>query len=720
MVLSLDIEVLRATCVGCGQPFVPANARQTRCKHDCGRTTHNSARSAERLRHDTTFIGVDGEGVGRGTRHAYCLLSIGSESLYHTDSSQLHVLEIFDFLWAQFLKEKSAAYVGFYLGYDFTQWLRTLPGERARMLLTREGRAKRMRRTSGGNPTPFPVRWQGWEFDMLNYKRFKLRKEGEAEWMYVCDAGPFFQMSFLKAITKDWKHPIVTPENLAVIKEGKERRGFAKFDAEMIHYNVTENKVMSALMAEYNRGLVASGIKLRNNQWFGPGQAAQEWLNNISAPTAEIIHEKTPFAYRDTARKSYYGGWFEITAHGPIPGITHEYDINSAYPAIIATLPCLLHGQYTSGSDPITFKSSTYTLVHVSAESTSQWLAGLPYRRPTGEILRPSLVEGWYWHHEVEAAKRAKLIKSYQFIPDQDGLCWYRYVPCKCAPPLRSIRDLYNQRLEVGKDTPQGKALKLVYNSAYGKQAQSAGTPKYGNAVYASLITAGCRVKILEAIATHKKGVSDVVMIATDGIYFRSEHDKLKLSETELGAWSYSEKHNLSLFMPGVYWDDGSRERLRNGGTPELKSRGVNSSDLAQLILRIDSQWAWKPTRIHRVGEVRVEVPFSWPSLDIPITFNMVSATQALARGAWETAGTVIDDDIKHLSADPRVKRNADTLKLHGDILRTRPYDMVFPVESTPYEARFGDEMRETLDAAEMISPEGDPLIFAIRELNGL
>src|SRR5579864_6301337 len=160
-----------------------------------------------------------------------------------------------------------------------------MPGERARMLLTKEGRAKRMRRTSGGNPVPFPVRWKDWEFDILGFKRFKLRREGTSEWLYVFDAGSFFQTSFLKAINpKNWNAPIVSEEDYAIIEEGKQRRSTATFDAEMITYNVTENRVMADLMSRYNEGLVASGIHLDKDQWFGPGQAAQEWLNNIGAP----------------------------------------------------------------------------------------------------------------------------------------------------------------------------------------------------------------------------------------------------------------------------------------------------------------------------------------------------------------------------------------------------------------------------------------------------
>lgn len=719
-----DIEILQTTCIGCGKPFTPANVRQTRCSHDCGRTNQqkHAARTEHRKSHDVTFIGVDGEGWGTGSKHNYCLLSVGEESIYHSDGSRLHILEIFDFLWQQYLKNRDAAFVGYYLGYDFTQWFRTLPGERARMLLSKEGIAKRKPKNPV-NPIPFPVEWRGWKFDILNYKRFKLQAEGSSEWLYVCDAGSFFQTSFLNAIDpKNWQDSkICTEEELETIREGKSQRGIAGFDEKMVRYNITENRVMSRLMTEYNRGLVKAGLYLNREQWFGPGQAAQEWLNTINAPTRKIVEEKTPAAYRDAARAAYYGGWFEITAHGPIPGETHEYDINSAYPAVIATLPCLLHGYWSQGDKSIPFKSDTYTLVHVETEGKNHWLGGLPWRSESGKIAHPNGTFGWYWHHEVEAARRAKLIKTIDFVPDENGVAWYRYVPCDCPPPLRSIADLYKQRLEVGKNTAEGKALKLVYNSAYGKQAQSLGSPKYANAIYASLITAGCRIMILDAIATHPKGAADVMMIATDGIYFRTPHTNIKLSPTELGAWDHSSKSNLSLFMPGVYWDDKSRERIASGQSANMKSRGVNAADLSNQIGWIDFQWSeYKPSTREWVDNKYVTVKFKWPDAHIHIGFDMVSATQALARGAWESAGFVSTDAEKVLSSDPSTKRDVDSLVLRDGVLRSRPNSMAGFFESVPYAGTFGDEMRENMALREFMSPDGDPLLWTIRELNGI
>ena len=131
-------------CTGCGQEFVTRDTRRTRCRKDCGRerTSQQShtARTARRAAHAVTFVGVDGEGINLPNgEHRYVLLSVGTRS-YHRNGAQLQFPEIMEFLWSCFQDNPTATYVGFFLGYDFTQWLRTLPENRAWYLLSKQGR----------------------------------------------------------------------------------------------------------------------------------------------------------------------------------------------------------------------------------------------------------------------------------------------------------------------------------------------------------------------------------------------------------------------------------------------------------------------------------------------------------------------------------------------------------------------------------------------------
>lgn len=667
----------------------------------------NGARSRKRAAHEVRFVGVDGEGVDTHSGHEYVLLSVGDKSLYREDGGRLGWRDIFSFLYACFEEDPGAAYVGFYLGYDFAQWLRGIPENRARMLLDKAGIAARKRTASGMNPVPFPVYIDDWELDMLGDRRLKLRPHprDKAPWLYVCDAGPFFQTSLLVAVDpENWQTPIVTPEEFAKLRRGKERRAHAKLDEEMIEYNVLENEIMARLMRQLNGGLLQMGVRLKRQQWFGPGQSASAWMDTVNAPTGDEIRMTIPEGARDAARASYFGGWFEDFVHGHIPGTTYEYDVNSAYPFIIARLPCLLHGKWRHGfGNPgkpksVRVPSRQLRLVYALVKGDDELCGPMLHRYPTGRIVRPLQTRGWIWQHEIDAARRAGVL-SYCKISE-----WWMYDPCDCPAPLRAIADLYELRLRVGKKSPAGRAYRIVYNSAYGKCAQSIGKPKYANPIYASLITAGCRSMILDAIATHPNKTEQLVKVATDGVCFQTPHPTLPLDGKRLGAWSETRLENLTTMRPGIYWDDETRRRVREGKSPKLKSRGINAKDLASVIEEVDKQF----DKLDFQNQ-------SWPTMVIPVAFDMVSPKQALARGKWETAGTITKGAVRELTSDPKEKRST---VLRGPSMvgefRSLAFSNYHGQASTPYDGSFGEALRIMLDD-DGLTPDGS-VWDAIRE----
>lgn len=671
-------------CETCGTFFTAVSNSQRYCKPVC-RVWKRRSRSLSELE-SRQFIGVDGEGVtDPDGSHRYVLLSVGNDSLTIRDKgSTLSFHEIMPFLWECYLKHPNAIFVGFYLTYDFSQWFRSLPEERARMAFTERGRLMRQPKSEKLHGRPFPVYYAGWQFDMLGGRRFKLAPEGHrGGYMYICDVGSFWQTSLMAAIDPSrWSEPIINKKQYAIIAEGKQQRATATLSKSMIKYNVTENAALAAIMTQLERGFHANGWNIKKSHYFGPGQAAQLWLNNIHAPTRDDIGEATPKAVLRAAQASYYGGRFEIPVHGYVSGTSYEYDINSAYPYAISELPCLLHGTWKHDSN------ADLVLMKVTTTGNNKYLGGLPHRNDKGIIAYPQNVTGWYWRKEIEAAQKAGLINTVTVHEV------HSYHPCKCAPPLYDIARLYEQRLKVGKNTAQGIALKLVYNSAYGKTAQSIGNPKYANPVYASLITSSCRTSILNAIATHPVGAADVMMIATDGLYMRSPHPYLTLSSDTLGSWDKGEKHNLTLFRPGVYWDDKARNTINN--TPTLKSRGINAYELAKHVTWIDEQFKQFPKH----GE--------WPSVTIPIRFSVTSHTLALARNKWRTCGSVTSYDkngtVQELTSEPSNKRNVNWY-VDGDLIRTPVYRDLGPTHG--YNKTFGMSLQALIDNDAFITDDG-------------
>jgi hypothetical protein len=219
----------------------------------------------------------------------------------------------------------------------------------------------------------------------------------------------------------------------------------------------------------------------------------------------------------------------------------------------------------------------------------------------------------------------------------------------------------------------------------YGKFAQSAGHPRYGNPVYASLITAGCRTMILDAIATHPDGARAVLMVATDGVYFRSQHPSLPVSKVKLGLWDETERHNLTLFKPGVYWDDKTRQDIALGVEPRFKSRGVSAKALARKIDHIDKIFTgWKPDST------------VFPVVTFTSGFSMITPLQALQGKngrKWHEAGAVTSGKSLKQDSNPADKR-FPILEFDEEyqIWRSIPHYQGDQLESTKYDKKFGFE----------------------------
>lgn len=666
------------------------------------------------------FICVDGEGINLPNgEHRYVLFGVGNDQI--EDENGLHWTAILEFLYSHY--RPGYAFVGFYLGYDFDRWLCTMPMAKVHRLLTIEGRESRKSNSPKLHGRVLPVDFpHGWQINMLGKKMFEFRKRschcdilycdcpGKGPWMRICDAGPFFQCSFLKAIDpKTWETPIVSNDEYELIEKGKAGRADADhIDDDMRFYNRLENEILARLMNVLNDGFKAMGITLAPGQWFGPGQAAQKWLKGQNVTTAKEIQETVPIWFLEAARASYFGGWFEIMMHGIVPGITYEYDINSAYPYIISSLPCLLHGEYKGGSGKPP-KNGRYVLVYASVSSYRKGhesiIGTMLHRDKDGRIHRPTRTKGWYWYHEIKAAQKAKLIRNCHVYE------WMSYDPCDCLPPMREVSSLYDLRLQVGKDTPLGKGCKLAYNSMYGKFAQSVGNPVFANPIWASLITSGCRTMILNAIATHPKGKKDVCMVATDAVFFATPHDNLPISK-RLGEWDYKPRHNLTLFKPGVYWDDATRMDIREERNPSFKARGIAAADFAHCIAQIDSEFMLWETNPPEISNVPGNVP-GWPFVEFTTGFAMVSCLQALRRNKWELAGHVSQTGSMVQNANPCDKRIGawkDHLDDGRTIWRSEPWTLpLSECDSQPYKKRFGMEDPWSLERLEWfgITPDG-------------
>lgn len=528
---------------------------------------------------DWDFIGVDGEGgevvqddQGRWVdgppdqnNHRYLMLRAGNDLLINKDRGPLSTLQCFDFL-CDLDRDKGRIYVGYFFDYDVTHILHDLPPYKITRLFDRTSRSI----TRNGMQYTYPVDWEGFEFDYMPRKEFKIRRQGEQRYLVINDVGSFFQCAFLKAL-QDWK--IGSVDQLAHIAEGKAGRlNFGALTDETIKYNGVEITLLEQLMTEFRSAVVAA--RMVPAKWQGPGQIASAIFKRQGMIKSENVQDQLPASLLAAANASYYGGRFEITAIGHIPGPVYQHDINSAYPYAETKLPCLDHGTWRHASVHQLPDDQLYLARGSFTHKEKVNLYGLPHRNHKGNISWPgSAGDGWYWSHEIRAA-------VYQSFKIEEA--WVYDQHCTCSP-FAFIPALYEERAKLGKEA-KGIAIKLGLNSTYGKLCQSVGSPVYSNPIWASLITSLTRTQLYEKCV--KLGVDKVIMLATDGIFTTSriDHDhspKMIMHDGDheytlkpLGDWEVT-VYNDGIFVvqPGLYFLPGDKKP---------KTRGVPMSKVVE------------------------------------------------------------------------------------------------------------------------------------------
>lgn len=514
------------------------------------------------------FVGVDGEGGDDPDGiHRLYMLTVEDRTLY--TGRPLATEEILHWLVRQ---PKEPLYVGYSFTYDTVMILADLPRKKwAR--LARPGSRK------GRKGNPLPIDWGPWRLDYMPRQFLWITHKPSGRTFRVYDLFKFFQGRFTLALESA---DIGTPDQRRMVEAGKARRGgpWADVDVEAERtYNQLECDLLADL-AEWLRD-ACQEADLIPSQWRGPGWLASKLLRQHSIDdyrgprivTDTPAGDAPPPPAADLDRAvlgAYFGGRFETTGVGWV-GDAHEYDIASAYPHALTTLPCLAHGTWSrhvddprSWSDP-----PAWWVGYCRWDYTGRQWAPTLWRDPSGRVHTPLVGQGWRW--SVEVAPDVEVSAAWVWRQE----CGHR--------PFRFVDDLYHRRAvaKAAGNAGEAQVLKLAYNSLYGKLAQSVGRQTWTSWCWAGMVTATTRGRVTAAALAHP---DRVVMIATDGIVTTGP---LKLETSDrLGGWEHSRLGRLFVCMPGLYWQEGAVGKLR--------SRGISAGLIAEHASRIES---W-----HRMG----------------------------------------------------------------------------------------------------------------------
>ena len=593
------------------------------------------------------FIGCDGEGCGtdeRG-RQLYMLFRMGERELF--TGEHLRTEELLDFICDH---PRNDLLVGFAFGYDVTMILRDLSPQQCKRLFEPK--------VFGEGKSPF-VWYKNFDIDYLPKQYFRVRRvrierdENGRERRVtipgstrtIFETFGFFQKSFVKVIKE---FSVGSEHGRLAIAEDKQRRStFQNIGQRERDYCALECEYLAELM-EKLRGY-CDDANIRPSTWNGAGKLASALHKLHETPRAMAVAGMVPDAVSEYANMAYYGGRFEISRTGLIKQRVYEYDICSAYPAVMRDLPCLEHGiwkqvagkelaelaRHCDGGrdDPLfvagcTFKASGKEHRHDAA--ANRLFGGLPIRSREGHLYWPAQGGGVYWSCEIVSAKRLGYSVSYK-----GG--WSYHKQCDCRP-FDWIEPLYEYRKSIGSSGP-GYPIKLGINSLYGKLAQRKGNGAYCNMIWAGLITAMTRAKLNDAIAINP---SAIIMAATDAVYSLNPLPGLPIGN-KLGEWESQELEGLFIVQPGLYWCPAKRKR---------KSRGLSGNFFEEPGRTESFESAWEYFRAQENSGLQVD----FPSVSVPVP-GFIGLKLAMARNKPELAGCWVKDE-RMISFDYRNKRS--------------------------------------------------------------
>jgi len=645
-------------------------------QHHRVRVRHDNRRNRQRPRRVDRIIGIDGEGIGRRP-HKYIYLAsadergraeaVRNEEGLTTEQALTFLVNLPD----------RALIVAYSFFYDLTKILKDLPDESLYYLLHEELRAV----IRDGRIIYRSVHWNGFRLNFMN-RRFSVQRGKKR--ITVWDIFAFFQSKFTTALG-DWK--ICSEAEIKRIEEMKEQRSVLD---SLPRWKVEEYcNSECTYLAQLARALInahnEAGFALKS--FYGAGSTASSLLTLVDA--RRFISE-IPGEMKDALSRSFFGGRFENSVHGPILGPCYNADISSAYPYQTTFLPCLSCGKWSRCNDPSRSDIDGATLalirwrIDIECADKKAAFGPFPVRSTTGTIAFPlSGVGGWTWKQEFIAGQ--KLCPGAQAVE-----AWLYHNDCDHRP-FERVPEFYRERCRWGKDG-KGIVLKLGPNAIYGKVAQSRGlNPPFQCWVWAANITSGTRAQLLEAIDS-VKNPWDILMLATDGVWSRLPLQLPTPKDTgtfdlakPLGGWEHKEfPAGVFCARPGIYFPlNPNKDELK-----QVRARGVGKKALYERWKELVEAWSQGKEKVHLGGLTRF--------------FGAKSSIHAVGGGyrRSEDYGEWNDDHRIDVSFNPGPKRRG--FGRNQKLLTWHHFDWL----SEPYEPAIKSPEAIALMIAEQIANE--------------
>jgi hypothetical protein len=557
----MPIKVERFTITEQEFEQIPDQSRRALSRHS-KRDGHDAG--------DWEFLALDGEGSNTpdGYQHYVYLAGVTAKGEVLIDLKPRpgeQYIRTLDFFKAIFNVPKRYKMIGYYFDYDVNKLLFD-------MLKTEGDQLKYLRRLQQTHR----VMWKNYLVTYIKRKQCIITrleaqhqpgdKTSPDNSRCIWDVSGFFQGRLTKTIN-EWQ--VGSKEEHEFIERMKALRD--KFNDDIPRETIEEYcRLECELTAQVANKLrdQFQALTLPVTRWDGAGAVAAAILKKHHVE--DYMHQLQNRLPDEVIKSGYYGGRFDQSTFGKC-GDAIQYDINSAYPHQLMSIPCLSCNSWDYTQDYDGGKARAIWHVSWDIDESAMW-SPFPYRYPDGTIHWLRNGSGWYWNNEVQAALA--------IYPHSISIGEGYILSNKCDHrPFEFVKDYYEQRKQLKLAGDLGQlVIKLGLNSLYGKTAQGKGNkdtpPKTQCLIWAGMITSDTRAMLLQALA---EDPNDVLLMATDAVIKRTESKILDVG-SNLGQWDRTELKDLFIIANGVYQATTEHGKFKSG------TRGYDVQDFTDEV----------------------------------------------------------------------------------------------------------------------------------------
>jgi len=391
----------------------------------------------------------------------------------------------------------------------------------------------------------------GYSIHYIEERKLSIRKGKHS--VNFFDIAQFYSGSLIESYKKNIAKQL--PEHYESMKEQRQdfTLDYYKRHKKKIRKYCIDDCILTAQLAEHWVDMFYRAFEFYPSHWISSGYLAEKVLINHGVNVSRF--EDIPIEVQDLAWNCYVGGRIELVERGYTKH-AFVYDINSAYPYAMTTIPEPTKGTWVQSKqlDPkallgfFKIKCNIPETKHISPF----------FFKVRGKIIFP--VGEFVTYATLDELKSCEDSSWYEIIDSWQYLDPYPFYPFR-----RIIEEFYAKRQQLKRDKdPLELPIKVILNSMYGKTAQTTDnkTGNMFNPVLASTITGKCRAMLYQTIIQNDME-RDVLFMYTDSIATRK---KLNLNSKTLGLFSQDFEGSIYSLQSGFYAKNGKFERSRGIG----------------------------------------------------------------------------------------------------------------------------------------------------------